>query len=132
MVRLEDAVLVFLSTSVVVLPLALILKLLQDAALARFCQRCLLDTLHTLVDAERACAVCSLKIKIFRGQASNFTLTQCAHQCEVNSQMQNRVLHAGKCGPHLVRVPDGTLLNRLLGLSTGTGLLMRMPHSTAY
>ena len=61
----------------------------QGAALARFRQRYLLDTLHTLVDAECAGAVCSLKIKIFRSQASDFALTQCAHQRKMDCQMQN-------------------------------------------
>lgn len=110
MVRLEDAVLSFEHQRCGA-ALALVLKLLQDAALARFCQRCLLDALHTLVDAECTGAVCSLKIKIFRGQTSDFALAQCAHQRQMDRQMQNRVLHAGKCGPHLVCIPDGMLLN---------------------
>ena len=71
--------------------------------------------LHGLVDTEGSDAICCVKIKIFRGQTYDLALSQCAHQCEVDCQMQDGVLHAVQSRPHLLYRPDGTFLRGLLG-----------------
>ena len=75
--------------------------------------------LHGLVDTEGSDAIRSIKVKIFRGQPYDLALSQCAHQCEVDCQMQDGVLHTVQCGPHFIYRPDGALLCGLLGAVHG-------------
>ena len=86
---------------------------------------------HGLVDTKRSDAICGIKIEIFRGQTYDLALSQCAHQCEVDCQMQDGILLS-----RAARISSTVQMVRscvdFLGLSTGTGLLTRMPHSTAY
>ena len=75
--------------------------------------------LHGLVDTERSDAICGIKIEIFRGQTYDLALSQCAHQSEMDCQMQDGVLHAVQSRPHFLYRPDGALLCGILGAVHG-------------
>ena len=60
-------------------------------------------------------AICCVKIEIFRGQTYDLALSQCAHQREVDCQMQDGVLHAVQSCSHFLYRPDDALLRGLLG-----------------
>ena len=92
---------------------------LDDAAIVYLIQGFFSHSLHGLVDTEGSDAICGVKIKIFRGQAYDLALSQCAHQCEVDCQMQDGVLHAVQSRPHFLHRPDGALLRGLLGAVHG-------------
>ncbi len=122
MVRQEDAVLVLFRMREVVLRSSLsgnILEYLDDAAIVYLIQGFFPHPLHGLVDTERSDAIRSIKIEIFRGQPYDLALSQCAHQREVDCQMQDRVLHAVQSRPHFLHRPDGALLCGLLGAVHG-------------
>ena len=111
----------------------LVREYLDDAAIVHLVQGFFSHPLHGFVDTERSDAICCVKIEVFRGQTYDFAFSQCAHQCKVDCQMQDGVLHAVQCRSHFLYRPDGALLCGLLGAVHGrTGLLTRMPHSTAY
>ena len=111
----------------------LVREYLADAAIVHLVQGFFSHPLHGFVDTERSDAICCVKIEVFRGQTYDFAFSQCAHQCKVDCQMQDGVLHAVQCRSHFLYRPDGALLCGLLGAVHGrTGLLTRMPHSTAY
>ena len=97
----------------------LIREYLDDAAIVYLIQGFFSHPLHGLVDTEGSNAIRSVKIEIFRGQTYDLALSQCAHQCEVDCQMQDGVLHAVQSRPHLLYRPDGALLRRLLGAVHG-------------
>ena len=99
--------------------LQLVREHLDDAAIVHLIQGFFPYSLHGLVDTECSDAICCVKIKIFRGQTYDLALSQCAHQCEVDCQMQDGILHAVQSRPHLIYRPDGTLLRRLLGAVHG-------------
>ena len=65
------------------------------------------------ISTEGSDAIRSIKIKILRGQAYDLALSQCAHQCEVDCQMQDGILRAVQCRSHFLYRPDGALLRRL-------------------
>ena len=92
---------------------------LDDAAIVHLVQGFFSHPLHGLVDTERSDAICGIKIEIFRGQTYDFALPQCAHQCEVNCQMQDGVLHAVQSRSHFLYCPNGALLRGLLGAVHG-------------
>ena len=71
------------------------------------------------ISTEGSDAIRCIKIKILRGQTYDLALSQCAHQCEVDCQMQDGVLHAVQSRPHFLYRPDGALLRRLLGAVHG-------------
>ena len=128
MVRQEDAVLVLFRIREVVLrsslsgsgtAFQLVREYLDDATIVHLIQGFFSHPLHGLVDAKRSDAICGIKIEIFRGQTYDLALSQCAHQCEVDCQMQDGVLHAVQSRPHLLYRPDGTLLRGLLGAVHG-------------
>ena len=87
----------------------------EDAALVHLRQRVLLHPLHGTVDGEGAHAVGSIKVDVLRGQSCYFPFSQCTHQRQVDSQMQDGVLHAVQCCPHLLYLPDAALLGSLFG-----------------
>ena len=87
----------------------------EDAALVHLCQCVLLYPLHGTVDGEGAHAVGGIKIDVLRGQTGNLTLSECTHQRQVHRQMQDGVLHAVQCCPHLLHLPDAALLGGLFG-----------------
>ena len=135
MVRQEDAVLVLFRMREVVLRSSLsgnILEYLDDAAIVYLIQGFFPHPLHGLVDTERSDAIRSIKIEIFRGQPYDLALSQCAHQREVDCQMQDRVLHAVQSRPHFLHRPDGALLRGLLGAVHGNRTFDKNAHSTAY
>ena len=71
------------------------------------------------ISTEGSDAIRSIKIKILRGQTHNLALSQCAHQCKVDCQMQDGILHAVQCRSHFLNCPDGALLRGLLGAVHG-------------
>ena len=97
----------------------LVREYLDDAAIVHLVQDFFSHPLHGFVDTERSDAICCVKIKIFRGQTYDLALSQCAHQCEVDCQMQDGVLHAVQSRPHLLYRPDGTFLRGLFGAVHG-------------
>ena len=99
--------------------LQLVREYLDDAAIIYLIQGFFSHPLHGLVDTERSDAICGIKIEIFRGQTYDLALPQCAHQCEVDCQMQDRILHAVQSRSHFLYRPDGTLLCGLLGAVHG-------------
>ena len=99
--------------------LQLVREYLDDAAIVHLVQGFFSHPLHGFVDTEGSDAICCVKIKIFRGQTYDLALSQCAHQCEVDCQMQDGVLHAVQSRPHLLYRPDGTFLRGLLGAVHG-------------
>ena len=99
--------------------LQLVREYLDDAAIVYLIQGFFPHPLHGLVDTEGSGAICCIKIKILRGQTHDLALSQCAHQCEVDCQMQDGVLHAVQSRPHFLYRPDGALLRGLLGAVHG-------------
>ena len=95
--------------------LQLVREYLDDAAIVHLVQGFFSHPLHGLVDTEGSDAICCVKIKIFRGQTYDLTLSQCAHQSEMHRQMQNGIVHAVQSRPHFFYRPDGALLRGLLG-----------------
>ena len=95
--------------------LQLVREYLNDTAIVYLVQCFFSHPLHGLVDTERSDAIRCVKVNIFRGQTYDFALSQCAHQREMDCQMQDGVLHAVQCCPHFLYRPDGTLLRGLLG-----------------
>ena len=71
----------------------------------------LLHPLHGTVDGEGAHTVGSIKVDVLRGQTCHLPFPQRTHQ----RQMQDRILHAVQCRPHLVHLPDAALLGCLFG-----------------
>ena len=71
------------------------------------------------ISTEGSDAIRSIKVEILWGQTYDLALSQCAHQCEVDCQMQDGVLHAVQCRSHLLYRPDGALLCGLLGTVHG-------------
>ena len=71
----------------------------------------LLHPLHGTVDGEGAHAVGGIKVDVLRGQTCHLPFPQRTHQ----RQMQDRILHAVQCRPHLVHLPDAALLGGLFG-----------------
>ena len=71
----------------------------------------LLHPLHGTVDGEGAHTVGSIKVDVLRGQTCHLPFPQRTHQ----RQMQDRILHAVQCRPHLVHLPDAALLGGLFG-----------------
>ncbi|MEE0587227.1 MAG: hypothetical protein UC451_05445 [Faecalibacterium sp.] len=71
------------------------------------------------ISTEGSDAICCVKIKIFRGRAYDLTLSQCAHQCEVDCQMQDGILRAVQCRSHFLYRPNDALLRGLLGAVHG-------------
>ena len=99
--------------------LQLVREYLDDAAIIYLIQGFFSHPLHGLVDTERSDAICGIKIEIFRGQTYDLALPQCAHQCEVDCQMQDGVLHAIQSRSHFLYRPNGALLRGLLGAVHG-------------
>ena len=93
----------------------LVREYLDDAAIVHLIQGFFSHPLHGLVDTEGSDAICCVKVKIFRGQTYDLALSQCAHQCEVDCQMQDGVLHAVQSRSHFLYCPNGALLRGLLG-----------------
>ena len=93
----------------------LVREYLDDAAIVHLVQGFFSHPLHGLVDTEGSDAIRSIKIQIFRGQTYDLALSQCAHQCEVDCQMQDGVLYAVQSRAHFLYRPDGALLCGLLG-----------------
>ena len=87
----------------------------EDAALVHLCQRILLHPLHGTVDGEGAHAVGSIKVDVLRGQTCHLPFPQRTHQRQVHRQMQDGVIHAVQCCPHLLHLPDAALLGGLFG-----------------
>ena len=75
----------------------------------------LLHPLHGTVDGEGAHTVGSIKVDVLRGQTCHLPFPQCTHQRQVHRQMQDGVLHAVQCRPHLLHLPDAALLGGLFG-----------------
>ena len=75
----------------------------------------LLHPLHGTVDGEGAHTVGSIKVDVLRGQTCHLPFPQCTHQRQVHRQMQDGVLHAVQCCPHLLHLPDAALLGGLFG-----------------
>ena len=75
----------------------------------------LLHPLHGTVDGEGAHTVGSIKVDVLRGQTCHLPFSQRAHQRQVHRQMQDGVLHAVQCCPHLLHLPDAALLGGLFG-----------------
>ena len=75
----------------------------------------LLHPLHGTVDGEGAHTVGSIKVDVLRGQTCHLPFPQRTHQRQVHRQMQDWVLHAVQCCPHLVHLPDAALLGGLFG-----------------
>ena len=75
----------------------------------------LLHPLHGTVDGEGAHTVGSIKVDVLRGQTCHLPFPQRTHQRQVHRQMQDGVLHAVQCCPHLVHLPDAALLGGLFG-----------------
>ena len=71
----------------------------------------LLHPLHGTVDGEGVHTVGSIKVDVLRGQTCHLPFPQRTHQ----RQMQDRILHAVQCRPHLVHLPDAALLGGLFG-----------------
>ena len=99
--------------------LQLVREYLDDAAIVYLIQGFFSHPLHGLVDTERSDAICGIKIEIFRGQTYDLALSQCAHQSEMDCQMQDGVLHAVQSRPHFLYRPDGALLCGILGAVHG-------------
>ena len=99
--------------------LQLVREYLNDTAIVYLVQCFFSHPLHGLVDTERSDAIRCVKVNIFRGQTYDLALSQCAHQCEVDCQMQDGVLHAVQSRPHFLYRPDGALLRGLLGAVHG-------------
>ena len=97
----------------------LVREYLDDAAVVYLIQGFFTHSLHGFVDTECSDAVRSVKVNILWGQTYDLALSQCAHQCEVDCQMQDGVLHAVQSRPHFLYRPDGALLRRLLGAVHG-------------
>ena len=95
--------------------LQLVREHLDDAAIVHLVQGFFSHPLHGLVDTECSDAICRVKIKILWGQAYDLALSQCTHQCEVDCQMQDRVLHAVQSRSHFLYRPNGALLRGFLG-----------------
>ena len=93
----------------------LVREYLDDAAVVYLIQGFFTHSLHGFVDTECSDAVRSVKVNILWGQTYDLALSQCAHQCEVDCQMQDRVIHAVQSRPHFLYRPDGALLRGLLG-----------------
>jgi hypothetical protein len=87
----------------------------EDAALVHLCQRVLLHPLHGTVDGEGTHAVGGIKVDVLRGQSRHLPFPQRTHQRQVHRQMQDGVLHAVQCCPHLLHLPDAALLSGLFG-----------------
>ena len=81
---------------------------------ASFRTRCM-----DFVDTEGSDTICCVKIKIFWGQTNDLAFSQRAHQCEMDCQMQDGVLHAVQSRPHFLYRPNGALLRGLLGTVHG-------------
>ena len=75
----------------------------------------LLHPLHGTVDGEGAHTVGSIKVDVLRGQTCHLPFPQRTHQRQVHRQMQDGVLHAVQCCPHLLHLPDAALLGGLFG-----------------
>ena len=75
----------------------------------------LLHPLHGTVDGEGAHTVGSIKVDVLRGQTCHLPFPQRTHQRQMHRQMQDGVLHAVQCCPHLVHLPDAALLGGLFG-----------------
>ena len=75
----------------------------------------LLHPLHGTVDGEGAHTVGSIKVDVLRGQTCHLPFPQRTHQRQVHRQMQDGVLHAVQCRPHLLHLPDAALLGGLFG-----------------
>ena len=75
----------------------------------------LLHPLHGTVDGEGAHTVGSIKVDVLRGQTCHLPFPQRTHQRQVHRQMEDGVLHAVQCCPHLVHLPDAALLGGLFG-----------------
>ena len=71
------------------------------------------------ISTEGSDAIRSIKVEILWGQTYDLALSQCAHQCEVDCQMQDGVLHAVQCRSHFLNCLDGALLRGLLGAVHG-------------
>ena len=99
--------------------LQLVREYFDDAAIVHLVQGFFSHSLHRLVDTEGSDAICGIKIEIFRGQTYDLALPQCAHQCEVDCQMQDGVLHAVQSRSHFLYCPNGALLRGLLGAVHG-------------
>ena len=97
----------------------LVREYLDDAAVVYLIQGFFTHSLHGFVDTECSDAVRSVKVNILWGQTYDLALSQCAHQCEVDCQMQDRVIHAVQSRPHFLYRPDGALLRGLLGTVHG-------------
>ena len=67
------------------------------------------------ISTEGSDAIRSIKVEILWGQTYDLALSQCAHQCEVDCQMQDRVIHAVQSRPHFLYRSDGALLRGLFG-----------------
>ena len=87
----------------------------EDAALVHLCQRVLLHPLHGTVDGEGTHAVGGVKVDVLWGQTCHLPFPQRTHQRQVHRQMQDGVLHAVQCCPHLLHLPDVALLGGLFG-----------------
>ena len=101
----------------------LVREYLDDAAVVYLIQGFFTHSLHGFVDTECSDAVRSVKVNILWGQTYDLALSQCAHQCEVDCQMQDRVIHAVQSRPHFLYRPDGALLRGLLGAVHGNRTL---------
>ena len=97
----------------------LVREYLDDAAIVHLVQGFFSHPLHGFVDTECSDTVRSIKVDILWGQTYDLALSQCAHQCEVDCQMQDGVLHAVQSRPHLLYRPDDTFLRGLLGAVHG-------------
>ena len=75
----------------------------------------LLHPLHGTVDGEGAHTVGSIKVDVLRGQTCHLPFPQRTHQRQVHRQMEDGVLHAVQCCPHLLHLPDAALLGGLFG-----------------
>ena len=78
--------------------LQLVREYLDDAAIVHLVQGFFPHPLHGLVDTEGSDTVRCIKVNILRGQTYDLALSQCAHQRQVDSQMQDGVLHAADIG----------------------------------
>ena len=92
---------------------------LDDAAIVYLVQCFFSHPLHGLVDTERSDAIRCIKVNILRGQTYDLALSQCAHQREVDCQMQDGVIHAVQSCSHFLYRPDDALLRGLLGAVHG-------------
>jgi len=65
----------------------LVREYLDDAAIVHLIQGFFPHPLHGLVDTEGSDTICCVKVKIFRGQTYDLSLSQCAHQCKIDCQI---------------------------------------------